>query len=326
MTQPVSLWEAAAREMESYAFVADPELQPKWDVPQKIAINVAVAGRAGVGDSAAYPVDIGEYIDSASEVIEAGAVGVHIDFTWVTDSKGRRLDKDLPPTEAYGLVLDPLRKRFGNDFVSNLNVLNGKTFEECMSPAVTGQAEVAPCAAGHPEEFVIPAVKTLLTHGVSPEIVVHSSGEIEFAKRRLFDSGIVQGPSNWIVLYGLPVDVGRTLVSGAWVTDTRSMATHLMLMVDQIRQIDPNAAITVCNAGRANLYITTLATMLGLNIRVGLEDSGWKHPNSDELTASNLELFTRAKTIAAELGRSVATADDYRIQIGLPARAGAPRS
>lgn len=320
MSQPLSLWEAAAREMETYAFVAEPELQPKWDVPEKIAINVAVAARAGAGESSAYPVDIEEYIDSASEVIEVGAVGVHIDFTWVTDSKGRRLDQDLPPTEAYGLVLEPLRKRFGNDFVSNLNVLNGKTFDECMSPATAGLAEVAPCAAGHPEEFVIPAVKTLQESGVSPEIVIHSSGEIEFAKRRLFDTGIVKGPSNWIVLFGLPVNVGRTLVSGAWVTDTRSMATHLMLMVEQIKQIDPAAAITVCNAGRANLYITTLATMLGLNIRVGLEDSGWKHPNRDELTASNLELFTRAQTIAAELGRTVATADEYRTQIGLPAR------
>lgn len=322
MTQPPSLWEAAASEMETYAFIAEPELQPKWDVPEKIAINVAVAARSGSGESSAYPVDIEEYVDSASEVIEAGAVGVHIDFTWVTDSKGRRLDKDLPPTEAYGLVLDPLRQRFGNDFVSNLNVLNGKTFEECMSPATTGLAEVAPCAAGHPEEFVIPAVKTLQESGVSPEIVIHSSGEIEFAKRRLFDTGIVTGPSNWIILYGLPVNVGRTLVSGAWVTDTRSMATHLMLMVEQIRQIDPAAAITVCNAGRANLYITTLATMLGLNIRVGLEDSGWKHPNRDDLTASNLELFARARTIASELGRTVATADDYRTQIGLPARGG----
>ncbi|WP_009478472.1 3-keto-5-aminohexanoate cleavage protein [Rhodococcus sp. JVH1] len=323
MTTPPSLWEAASREMENYAFAADPRLQPKWDVPEKIAINVAVAGRAGVGDSPDYPVDVEEYVDSASEVIEAGAVGVHIDFTWVTDSKGRRLDKDLPPTEAYGLVLEPLRKRFGYDFVSNLNVLNGKTFDECMSPAVAGLAEVAPCAAGHPVEFVVPAVQTLQDNGVSPEIVVHSSGEIEFAKRRLFDTGIAKGPSNWIILFALPVDIGRTLISGAWVTDTRSMATHLMLMVDQIRQIDPNAAITVCNAGRANLYITTLATMLGLNIRVGLEDSGWKHPNSDEATKSNLELFTRAKSIAAELGRSLATADDYRNQIGLSARAGA---
>ncbi|MGI5194119.1 3-keto-5-aminohexanoate cleavage protein [Streptomyces sp. CA-288835] len=314
-TTPMALFDAARAEMEGYVFTAESTLQPTWDVPEKIAINVAVAGRSGItpGSDPDYPMDIQEYVDSASQVIEAGACGVHIDFTWVTDSSGRRLDRDLPSTEAYGLVLEPLRKRFGDAFVSNLNVLNGKTFEECLAPAVVGQAEVAPCAAGHPEAFVIPAVKTLLEHGVSPEIVIHSSGEVEFAKRRLFDTGIVgDGPTNWIILYGLPVDVGRTLVSGAWANDTRSMATHLFLMVDQIRQLDPRAAITVCAAGRAGLYITTLATMMGLNIRVGLEDGCWRCPNSNELTASNLELLTRARTIAAELGRTPATANEYR--------------
>lgn len=317
-TPPPSLWDAARQELESYAFHAAPTVQPQWTIPRKIAINVAVAGRAGTG-----PVDVEEYVDAASEVIEAGACGVHIDFTWVTDSTGRRLDKDLPPTEAYGLVLDPLRARFGDGFVANLNVLNGSTFDECMSPAVAGQAEVAPCAAGHPEAFVGPAVAALTAAGVSPEIVVHSSGEVELAKRRLFDTGLLAGPrTNWIILYALPVNVGRTLISGAWANDARSTATHLFLMVDQIRQLDPDAAITVCNAGRAGLYITTLATMAGLNIRVGLEDSLWKHPNADEINKSNLELFTRARTIAAELGREVATPDDYREMVGLARRAG----
>lgn len=322
MGTPPSLWEAAQQEMEEYAFTADSTLQPAWDIPKKIAINVAVAGRSGVGEvGAGYGTDVKDYIESASEVIEAGACGVHLDFTWVTDSSGRRLDRDLPSTEAYGMVLEPLRERFGNAFVPNLNVLNGDTFDQCLAPVTTGQAEVAPCAAGHPEAFVIPAVKTIIQHGVSPEIVVHSSGEIEFAKRRLFDTGIVgNGPTNWIILYGLPVDVGRTLVSGAWANDAKSMSTHLFLMVEQIRQLDPQAAITVCVGGRAGLYITTLATMMGLNIRVGLEDSCWKYPNSDELLASNMELFTRARTIAAELGRTPATADEYRQQIGLAAR------
>ncbi|WP_396655611.1 3-keto-5-aminohexanoate cleavage protein [Microbacterium sp.] len=322
---PPALWEAARTEMEEYAFTADATLQPAWDIPKKIAINVAVAGRSGVGEVAGgYGMDLQDFIDSASEVIEAGACGVHIDFTWVTDSSGRRLDRDLPSTEAYGMVLEPLRERFGSDFVSNLNVLNGSTFAECLAPVTTGQAEVAPCAAGHPESFVAPAVKTILDHGASPEIVIHSSGEVEFAKRRLFDTGVVDpklGPTNWIILYGLPVDIGRTLISGAWVDGTESMATHLFLMVRQIRGLDPAASITVCVAGRAGLYLTTLATMMGLNIRVGLEDSCWRYPNSDELLASNLELLTRARDIAAQLGRTPATANEYRKMIGLPERA-----
>jgi 3-keto-5-aminohexanoate cleavage enzyme len=322
MDSPPSLWEAAVTELEEYAFTGNAMLQPAWDVPEKIAINVAVASRSTLGTAEEAPVDVEDYIDEASRVIEAGACGVHIDFTWVTDSKGRRLDKDLPSTEAYGLVIEPLRKRFGNGFVTNLNVLNGQTFDECLAPAVAGQAEVAPCAAGHPAPFVDAAVRTLLKHGVSPEIVIHSSGEVEFAKRRLFDTGIIEPgrQTNWIILCVLPVDVGRTLVSGAWVNDTKSMATHLFLMVDQIRQLDPNGAITVCNAGRAGVYITTLATMMGLNIRVGMEDSLWLHPNRDDVLKTNLQLVEQARTIAAELGRVPASADDYRAQIGLPKR------
>ncbi|WP_370326631.1 hypothetical protein [Euzebya sp.] len=161
MSTPPALWDAARDEMEAYAFVADPSVQPPWEIPESVAINVAVAGRSGGAAVDGYPIDVEDYVQAATEVIEAGACGVHIDFTWVTDSHGRRLDKDLPPVEAYGLVLTPLRERFGDGFVANLNVLNGATFEECLSPATAGLAEVAPCAAGHPEAFVLPAVRTL---------------------------------------------------------------------------------------------------------------------------------------------------------------------
>ncbi|MCY1450408.1 beta-keto acid cleavage enzyme [compost metagenome] len=91
-------------------------------------------------------------------------------------------------------------------------------------------------------------------------------------------------------------------------------------MVDQIRQIDPDATIAVCAAGRSTLYMTTVATMLGLNIRVGTEDTPWKYPNSDELLTSNLEMFAMARDIAGLLGRRPASADEYRRMIGKPAR------
>ena len=317
-----SLWEAAKREMEEYQFVASADTQPRWDIPQKIAINVAVSGRfeADAGGSG-HPTSIEEYVDAASEVIDAGACGIHVDFSFVTDNQGRRLDRDLPPVEAYQAVLEPLRARYGNGFVANLNVLNGKSFEECMSPAREGLAEVAPCAAGHPDAFVLPAMETLQECGVKPEIVVHSTGEVELAKRKLIDTGIICGKPYWIVLYGLPFNSGRSLISGTAVRNTQDMARHMFMIVDQIRDIDPASEITVCAAGRASLYMTTLATMLGLHIRVGVEDTPWKYPNSDEILSGNLEMFTMAKEIAALHGREPATADEYRRIIGLEAKA-----
>lgn len=319
MSEKLPLWEAAKREMETYQFHAPAEVQPKWNVSQKIAINVAVSGRFD-GTEHAPPTSIQSYIDAASDVIEAGACGVHIDFTWVTDNRGRRLDRDVPPVEAYSSVLEPLHKRFGNAFVPNLNVLNGSTFDVCVSPAREGLAEVAPCAPGHPDAFMIPAVQALESCGVKPELAIHSSGEIELAKRKLIDTGILKKPYNWLILYGLPFSVGRSLLSGTWVSDAQDMANHLFLMVDQIRKIDPTSVISVCAAGRSTLYMTTLATMMGLHIRVGTEDTPWKFPNSDERLKDNLEMFNMAKNIAALHGRTPTSADEYRALIGKPSR------
>jgi 3-keto-5-aminohexanoate cleavage enzyme len=316
---PLPLWEAATKEMETYQFVAPAETQPKWDVPAQIAINVAVSGRFEVDPKTGvhFGMSIEDYVDEASQVIEAGACGVHIDFTWVTDKKGRRLDKDLPPVEAYGAVLEPLRARFGRDFVPNLNVLNGTTFEMCMSPARAGLAEVAPCAPGHPDAFMIPAIRSLEQSGVKPELAVHSTGEIELAKRKLIDTGILRKPYYWIVLFGLPFNCGRTLISGTSVNDAQDMSRHMFMMVDQIRKIDPGSVITVCAAGRASLYMTTLATMMGLNIRVGVEDTPWKHPNSDVRLKSNLEMYSMARDLAGLLGRAPGSASYYRGLLGL---------
>src|SRR5437867_4386552 len=160
------------------------------------------------------------------------------------------------------------------------------------------------CAPGHPEAFAVPAVETLEAVGVKPELASHSSGEIELAKRKLIDTGILKKPYNWLLLYGLPFNVGRTLVSGTWVSNAQDMAKHMFLMVDQIRQIDPTSVISVCAAGRAGLYMTTLATMMGLHIRVGTEDTPWKHPNRDVRLKDNLEMFEMARSIAALHGRT----------------------
>jgi len=94
----------------------------------------------------------------------------------------------------------------------------------------------------------------------------------------------------------------------------------MFLMVDQIRQIDPTSVITVCAAGRSTLYMTTLATMMGLHIRIGTEDTPWKFPNSDVRLKDNLEMFNMAREIAGLLGREPATANEYRALLGLPSR------
>src|SRR5260370_36801541 len=104
--------------MEEYQFIASAGLQPKWSVPREIAINVAISGRFGdaVDQPSGHPISIEDYADAACKVIEAGACGIHIDFSFVTDSKARRLDRSIPSLEADGMVPQPLRKPSGTPF------------------------------------------------------------------------------------------------------------------------------------------------------------------------------------------------------------------
>jgi len=162
---PMSFTDAAKQEMEQYHFAADLRVQPRWDIPSRIAINVAVSGRASGGTSGvdagdASPQSVDDYIEAAAGVIEAGATGIHLDFTLVTDRQGRPLDSgDTPMVDVYRMVLGPLRARFGDTFVSNLNVLSGKTFDACVAPARAGLADVAPCASVTPTHSCYPQCK-----------------------------------------------------------------------------------------------------------------------------------------------------------------------
>lgn len=314
MATPPSLFEAARREMEEYKLAADLRLQPKWDVPETVAIHTAISGRPGAGQGDQFPTEAAEFLQAASEVIEAGAASVHLDFSWTDELE----NPGFTLAGAYRSILDPLRARFGTSFVSDCNVLVGRTFDESLAPAREGLAEMAPIAPGHPDEFMIPAYKALEEAGVKPTLALHHSGEIELAKRKLIDTGIVKPPFMWGLLFGLPFDSGRTLLSGTWVPNTRDLARHLLLMVDQIRSIDPDPVIVVCAAGRAGLYTASLAMMLGLHVRVGTEDTIWRHPNSDELIHSNLEMFEMTKQLAELHGRKPATADEWRGLLDMP--------
>jgi len=168
---PLSFTDAAKQEMEHYHFLADLHVQPKWDIPSRIAINVAVSGRASGGSSGvnageASPQSVEDHIEAAAGVIAAGATGIHLDFTLVTDRHGRP----------------------------------------------------------------------------------------------------------W------------TRVKSPWWT-----------------------CIEWCSGPCAR----------GVNIRVGLEDTMWRYPNSDEQFASNVEMFQKARTIAELHGRQVATAAEYRADLGV---------
>jgi uncharacterized protein (DUF849 family) len=71
----------------------------------------------------------------------------------------------------------------------------------------------------------------------------------------------------------------------------------------------------VLAGGRHQMNFCTFATMLGGNVRVGLEDSLYIGPG--KLAASNAEQVAKIRRIITELGYEAATPQEAREMLGL---------
>ncbi|TGU55103.1 3-keto-5-aminohexanoate cleavage protein, partial [Mesorhizobium sp. M2D.F.Ca.ET.148.01.1.1] len=63
--------------------------------------------------------------------------------------------------------------------------------------------------------------------------------------------------------------------------------------------------------GRASLHLATLGLLMGLHVRVGMEDTVWKWPHSDEKIERNVDVFNLTKTIAESLGRELMSSTEF---------------
>ena len=59
-----------------------------------------------------------------------------------------------------------------------------------------------------------------------------------------------------------------------------------MHYANRIEEIDEGSRIVVWASGRAFVYLTTFALLLGLHIRVGMENTLWRWPYQDEMIKS----------------------------------------
>lgn len=291
---------------------------PKWEIPEKIIIGTAAYGVfIDKEQNPNQPVTPEECIKAFEPCIEMGAPGVH---THARGMKGGFYEPNKARTFLHS-VLDPLRNKYGDKIVTDGGIgYYGKTMDENLFPVDEGLYEVVILnpSVGQMGDYVRvyspkvvqDEVKYVQDRGKKVLIDIHDTTHIGNAQKWLVDTGVLQKPYFWHILG--PVDGGFIHMP-----NLRAMVDGLLYLVDRIRDIDKDSIIYVSQSGRASTYLIALSILLGLHVRVGMEDTIWKWPHRDEKIKSNEEVVRAAIEIARYLGREPATSDDYRKMVGL---------
>ena len=293
-------------------------VQPPWDVPELVIVGAAVSGRIvrnDAGSHTRFGLDFDSFADAAAESIEAGACGVHLDVLGIP--KIRESGLSLP--EIYSKLYAAIEARTTRDWICDANVLTGDSFADNMYAITAGLAEWVPMAPNFPIDWMESTAQVASEHGVRVAFSIHSAAEVDLANRLVLSKNILKQKPAWGILIGYPYDDTTTRLA-TYLAHPKAMMMELIQIVDRIREIDPDADIIVCSAGRASHYLVTTAMLMGLHVRVGTEDTAFKFPHSDALLESSAESVARARVTAEALGRRVATAEEARALMGLAAR------
>ncbi len=292
----------------------DGEIAPRWDVPRDMIVEVAITGAfTGRMENPHQPLTVREIRDEARACIEGGASAIHIH---VRNDDGYNV---LDP-ERFAKVIDPLRAEYPEVFFDGCLVcsLDGE-WEKMKEVLVAGTLDgcpINPTATyvgdllfAKPAPMILEKTRLILEADAKLQIAVYTDGDVANADRYLYRSGLVESGQCWLILPALP--------GCSPMANPRQMADGLLRMAAAIYDADPAATIMVCAAGRASIYLATIAATLGLHVRVGMEDTIWRWPHRDELIESNLQVLESAKLLAQVLGREVATPRRYREIMGV---------
>jgi uncharacterized protein (DUF849 family) len=142
--------------------------------------------------------------------------------------------------------------------------------------------------------------KVIAEAGVKPEIELFDSGDIALMRDLLAD-GTLQGPllCSFVmgVRYGFQAAPETVLYA-------RGLLPH-------------DAEFTAVGIGKAAFTTVAQSYLAGGHVRVGLEDS--VHLSRGRLATSNAEMVAKARRIVEDLGGAIATVEEARRIVGLPA-------
>jgi 3-keto-5-aminohexanoate cleavage enzyme len=136
--------------------------------------------------------------------------------------------------------------------------------------------------------------------GVRPEMECFDTGHIGNAAP-LIEMGVLRPPYQFSLIMGVLGGIPGT---------TRNL-------VHQVGSLPPDSNWQVIGVGLNQWPLLAAAAAMGGNVRVGLEDNFYLEEG--RMARSNGDLVEKAVSLCRQLGRDVATIEEARAQLGLPA-------
>jgi len=301
-----------------------PTMQPGV---RKVVITCAVTGNAPFNPRhPAFPITPKDIAAACIEAARAGAAVVHVHVRDPDTSAGSRnpdlfketvdrlrdsgVDVILNLTAGLGgfLLPDPNDERRALPESDVISAEERMLHLELCRPDIASLDITTGNQVEGPVEFVyLNTTRTLRAMAkrfqelnIKPELETFSAGDIEFGKALIAEGLICGLPLFQFVLgvkWGAPAD-SRTLL--------------------YMRDLLPlPAAWAALGPGRLQMPVVAQCTLLGGNVRVGLEDNLYL---SRGLFATNGQLVERAKLIIESLGYEVASVNEARTLLGIGPR------
>jgi 3-keto-5-aminohexanoate cleavage enzyme len=286
---------------------------------------ICVACNGGIQGKEAnefIPETADEIAESVHAAYEAGAAMVHIH---ARDPKN--LTQAARETDIWREVLRAVRKRCPEIIINaTTGASPAMTMEERASSLAAGPELASLNLAPDMSKFKLKERRAPLPFPRSAieidECTPYTYGQIHQFAAEMKQRGIkpeleIYHPGcAWVVDYLIE---NHLLEEPYWIQTVMGYQTGSFPTVDNVLQLlkeFPAGALWLCSAiGPFQLPLTTLATLMGGHVRVGLEDNVYY--SRGRKAVSNAEFVQRAVRIAQDLNRPVATPAEARQMLGL---------
>lgn len=303
---------------DSYAFME----RVRTGMPPLIICVACNGGIQGKEANEVIPETADEIAESVAAACEAGAAMVHIHARDPQD-----LTRCARDPEPWREVLRKVRARCPN-IIINATTGGGPnmTMEERASSLEAGPEVASLNLAPDMSRFRLKERRAPLPNPRPAleidECVGFTYGQIhQFAAMMKLrgikpEMEIYHPGCAWVVQYLIENDLVQ---KPYWIQTVMGYQTGSYPTVENVLQMlkdFPQGALWLCSAiGPYQLPLTTLATLMGGHVRVGLEDNVYYVRG--EKAVSNAQLVQRTVRIAHELNRPVATSAQAREMLGL---------